>query len=143
MSNVRYLWLPSGATPPDLEVGPFRAVIVVEQVVDADWRGRVSEWLVARGCLYMMAWGRDCSAWDDSVDWANRDAVGSWDIPEERFVMTTWHEKEPLPEVFWFAANCAYHPTIELPVTLVVHVAVYPREDQMLALYGAAATMID
>jgi hypothetical protein len=143
VSSAQYLWLPSGAAPPDLPIGPFRAVIVIEEPVEPDWRNRVSEWLVKSGCLYMVAWGHECSAWDDSVDWANLDEFGFGEIPEERFVLTSWHEKETLAEAFWFAANCAFHSTVDLPITLIIHVSELPGEAEMLELYRKASTAVD
>ena len=62
--------LPDGPLP-DLKGSAFRTVVVVEAEVTSEWREKVSAWLVESGCLYMMAWGRDCSLWDDSVDYAN------------------------------------------------------------------------
>lgn len=60
--TFRYLHLPAGSSPPMLSGEPYKAVVVVEQDVENDWRNAVSDWLVESGCLYMMAWGRDCSA---------------------------------------------------------------------------------
>lgn len=123
MSLVSYLHLPAGQKPPDLETTePFRAVIVVEQAVDDEWRDAVSDWLVESCCLYMVAWGQDCAAWDDSVGWSSIAASGP-DTSDGRFVMTTWHADETLAEAFWFAANCAFHPTMALDQTLIIHVA--------------------
>lgn len=68
-----------------------------------------------------MAWGRECSSWDDSVDFANLEEFSYGEIPDDAFVMTTWHESEPLEEVFWFAKNSAFHPSIELDNTLILH----------------------
>lgn len=50
-----------------------------------------------------MAWGPDCSLWDDSIDLANIEKFKDRAIPDEQFVMTTWHEKETLQEVLRFA----------------------------------------
>ena len=55
----------------------------------------------------MMAWGMDCSAWDFSVDEAS---LGG-QIPNGDFVITTWHDNEPVEEAFWFAQFCAVHPS--------------------------------
>ena len=122
---------------PALKIIPFRVVVVVAEKVNEDWREQVSRWLVASGCLYMMAWGDECSRWDDSVDHANLEEFDYGDIPEERFVMTTWHERESLAEVFWFAEHCACHPTIEL-ATVILDIAATPRESELLALYTDA-----
>lgn len=136
--SVRYLHLPAGGTTPSSDPRPpFRAVIVVEQDVDADWRDRVSAWLVATGCLYMMAWGQDCDAWHDSVDWAYLSAWDFKDAPEDRSITTTWHDHETLAETFRFAQRCAFHPTIPLPDVLVLHVAPEARRDDLLSLWQA------
>lgn len=88
-----------------------------------DWRNEVAAWLVSKGCLYFIAWGIDCEAWHNSVDWAVLENFDFGDIPDERFVMTTWHDKEPLSEVLWFAGNAATHPDVELKTTLLLHIA--------------------
>lgn len=99
--TINYLQLQPGAEPPDISaLKPFRTVVVIEES-SSEWQSLVSAWLVKSGCLYMMAWGKDCSGWDDSDDFANLEEFDSGDGPEDKFVMTTWHENEPLKEVFW------------------------------------------
>jgi len=120
METVTYLHLPVGHTPPSLEgPRPFKAVLVIEQQVTSEWQSLVSDWLVQSGCLSMAAWGFDCSSWDDSVDYANLSAFNFGEIPEDAFVMTTWHADEPLREEpnvgdGWFATllgrNALYMP---------------------------------
>ena len=90
------------------------------------------------GCLYMVAWGANCSSWDDSVDWANIEAFDFKQIPEDRFVMTTWHEDQPLSEALWYAKHNAFHPTIELQHTLLIHVSARNGEQELLRAYGVA-----
>ena len=84
-------------------------MVILEGDYGADWQDEVSRWLVDSGCLYMMAWGPRCSSWDDSVDWANIGSFGDEEIPDAAFVMTTWHDDEPLDEVFWFAGILRSH----------------------------------
>ena len=36
------------------------------------------------------------------------------DIPDSKFVLTTWNEYELLQGTFWFAKQAAYHPTGKL-----------------------------
>lgn len=138
--DLSYIHLPAGAEPPQLDPahGPFRAVVVISQTVTDAWRSRVSDWLVASGCLYMMAWGPDCSRWDDAVDWANLEAFDYGDIPDRALVMTTWHENESLAETFWFAGHCAVHSDVELRRTIIVHVAPHDRQGQVLRAYREA-----
>jgi hypothetical protein len=86
----------------------------------------------------MMAWGKECSTWDNSVDYANIAEFNYGDIPEENFVMTTWHEDEPLKEVFWFAKHNAFHPVVELPNILILHISSYNKENELLLEYANA-----
>lgn len=137
--SVTCLHLAPGDVPPTLDgPSPFRAVFVVDQAVDADWRDRVCEWLVRAGCLYAVTWGEACEAWHDSIDWAHLEAWNFAEIPEDRCMTTTWHADEPLSEAFWFAAMCAYHPTVELERTLIVHVGPECREAALLQAYEDA-----
>lgn len=140
MDEVSYLHLPPGQTPPDLGINPFRAVVAIDAPVTDEWRDIISTWLVRSGCLYMMAWGLDCSSWDDSVDKANLAAFDySDDIPDDKFVMTTWHGNVPLSEAFWFAAYAAHHPDVELTRTLIVDISHGNRRRQLLAEYDQAS----
>jgi len=140
MENVTYLHLPSGQQPPLLkEAASFKVVVVIEQAVEAEWQSLVSDWLVESRCLYMMAWGIDCSSWDDSVDHANLSAFDFGEIPDDSFVMTTWHADEPLREAFWYAAHTACHPTVALDRTMIVDISAKARMTELLAAYQAAA----
>jgi hypothetical protein len=137
--GVDYLHLPEGRKPPEHEGGaPFRAIIVADQSVDAIWRSLVTGWLVRSGCLYALAWGTDCEAWHDDIDEALLVAFDFNDIPEDRHVMTTWHNDELLSEVFWFAGFCATHETVDLDQTLIVHIAPKERETEMRRAYAEA-----
>jgi hypothetical protein len=57
--------------------------------------------------------------------------------------MTTWHEKEPLIGVFWFARLCAHDPCDLIRHSLIVHVGTVDREREFLALYEQAETWDD
>lgn len=133
--SLSYLHLTEGQGPPVIGLGLFKAVIVADQDVAEDWRGSICDWLVGSGCLYAMAWGTGCGAWHDAVDIANLSAFGWGEIPEERHVMTTWHETEPLAETFWYAGFCAFHPTIPLAETLILHIGPEARRDDLLKAY--------
>ena len=62
--------------------GPYKAIVVLDEATSGEWRCRVSRWLVESGCLYMMAWGVECSDWDTSVDEANLEAHDYNDVPD-------------------------------------------------------------
>src|SRR5690242_18095729 len=125
--SVRYIHLRPEEPPPSLGPAPFRAIIVTEACSSEAWRERVTEWLVESGCLYAVTWGLDCEAWHDSVDAANLREFEYGDIPDDRFVMTTWHSNEPLSEAYWFAGQCAFHPAVELERTMIIHLSDEPR----------------
>jgi hypothetical protein len=137
--TVQYLQIQS--SPHHLPLGgrrPFRAVVIIDQSVASEWQEEVSSWLVRSGCLYMMAWGKDCSSWDDSVDLANLKDFNFEEIPDEKFVMTTWHNNEPLEEVFWFSKHSAFHPNIEMQDTLIIHISDQNNEQGLLTRYKNA-----
>lgn len=139
--KLDYLHLRPGDTPP-LAVGrPYRAVLIAEQDASQSWRDQVASWLVESGCLYFLAWGIDCEAWHDTVDWTVLEVFDFGDIPDERFIMTTWHDKEPLSEALWFAGHCASHPDIDLVETLIIHVAPGEQRVSALQLYSDSQIM--
>jgi hypothetical protein len=86
----------------------------------------------------MMAWGTKCSTWDDSVDIANLEQFDFGEIPDDSFVITTWHADEPLNEVFWFSKNNAFHPTVDLKRTVLLHIAEVDREAELIKSYADA-----
>ncbi|MBK8285098.1 MAG: hypothetical protein IPK97_09545 [Ahniella sp.] len=137
--TAAYLHLQPGATLPHISAPlPCRMVVVVDSEVSPEWQYNVSGWIARSGCLYMMAWGRECSSWDDSVDMANIEQFTFGEIPEDKFIMTTWHANDPLSEVFWYAKNNAFHPTVELKGTVLVHISAENRERELLVAYAEA-----
>lgn len=137
MSTI-YLHLKPEHDPPALEKVASRFVVVIEAQVSDEWRNALSGWIVNYGCLYMMAWGQNCSAWDDSVDWASLEKSDFEDVPAEQFVMTTSHEDEPLDEVFQFSKKFAHHPVVPLEQTVILHIATASREGEILRMYEIA-----
>ncbi len=136
---VKYLQLYPLSELPDISsFNPFRAVVIVEENVTADWQKQISHWLVNSGCLYMMAWGVMCITWDDSVDQANLEQFNHGDIPCEKFVITTWHENDPLKEVFWFSKHSAFHPEVEINNNLLLHISRQNNERYLLDKYAKA-----
>lgn len=133
--SLKYIHLAPGQSPPEIARRPFRAVVVAEAMVGKDWRNRISDWLIERGCLYFVAWGDCCREWEDSVDWAYLESIDYGEMADESFVMTTSHYDEPLSEAFWFAGFCAYHSDIELADTIILHVSVEARETEMMQTY--------
>lgn len=138
-NSATYLHLRPGEQPPDNFVQICsRMVVVIEAEVSPGWQTLVSDWIARSGCLYMMAWGKGCSSWDDSVDMANIEAFNFDEIPEDKFIMTTWHEDEPLAEVFWYAKHNAFHPSVELENTVLLHISAEGRARELLGAYAGA-----
>src|SRR5215213_4311350 len=120
MFDAVYVRVAPEGDMPDVAASPARVVVIAESAVSPFWQARVSTWLARSGCLYMMAWGENCSSWDDSVDVANLEEFNFGEIPDDRFIMTTWHTDEPLREVFWFSKHNATHPTVEIDRTVLL-----------------------
>lgn len=87
------------------------------------------------GSRYVVAWGQSCEDWHDSVDWANLKAFDCGNVPDKDFVMTTWHNDEPLSEAFWFAGFCAHHPDVELGETILLHISKQESSKRLQAEY--------
>jgi len=134
-----YLRLNPEAMPPEIGIPiPCRVVVIIEAEVSPEWQSLVSDWIVRSGCLYMIAWGPNCSSWDDSVDWANIDAFKYGGIPEDSAIMTTWHADEPLAEVLWYSKNLAFHPAVTLEHTILLHISAQDRAQELLEAYANA-----
>jgi len=120
------------------ELRPFKCLILVTEKVTGPWQRLVSEWLVASGCLYMMAWGVNCSSWDDIVDIANLENFDFGDIPDDKSVVTTWHSDEPLEDVIRFAKFSAHHPTVDLEELVVLDIGKSGRQEILQKLFDNA-----
>lgn len=86
----------------------------------------------------MMAWGVNCSSWDDALDWANIASCEPGPIPDDKFVVTTWHEDESLAEVFDFAKQNAHHQAVNLKATLLLHISNTAQQQTMLDTFVRA-----
>lgn len=121
---MEYIQITQSSILPDISnLKPFRCVVVVEDEVSDLRQKEICLWLVKSGCLYVMAWGKNGGSWDTSVDLANLELFDYNEIPDENFVSTTWHDDEPLSEVFWFSKRLAFHRDVELEHTVVLHIS--------------------
>lgn len=136
---LTYLQLPPGGEAPALEhLSPFLAIVLAEEEVTELWQAEISRWLVASGCRYLLAWGRDCEAWHDMVEDAALEAFDYEDVPEEHKVIATWHEDEDREEVFWFAKHRAAHPSHSFKATVILDISARNRKDEIEAEYADA-----
>ena len=137
--SVEYLHLVPGSTLPEYPAKlPSAVVVIIEADVTYEWRDEVSRWLVDNGCYYMMAWGQDCALWDDSVDYAILEDFNYDDIPEDRYVWTTWHDDESLEEVLWFAQHCVRHDVHEITNLIIMDISKNARRENILKQYSDA-----
>lgn len=135
--NVKYLQLSSGDALPVIDhLSPFMAIVLVEEDVEEMWQWEVCRWLVASGCRFMLAWGRDAAGWSEAVDDAASEAHDYEDVADELSVMTTAHDDDEMEEVFWYAKRRAVHRALTLGTTMIIHIADDSREEDVRALYG-------
>ena len=142
---AHYVRIAPGEKLPDVShLRPFKAIVVLKTDYSTDWQNEVSEWLVQSGCRYMMAWGPNCSTWDDSVDWADIEARGFED-DDRKFVMTTWHDDETLESVFWYSQFCANfsYDDVELTNALILHISNEDQKGELLELFYQSKTLAD
>lgn len=138
-TSLRYLHLkPDAALPAIDDPAPFKAILATEADVSQMWQWEVSRWLVSSGCRYLMAWGKECESWNESIEEASLEAFDYEDVPEDKSVMTTSHEDEELSEVFWFARHRAHHPAHDLRNVLILHVAESARKEEMEKMFEDA-----
>jgi hypothetical protein len=136
---LNYVQVQNESNLPEIGfLNPFKAIIIIEEKVSIAWQARTSRWLVDSGCLYMMAWGQNCSSWDDSVDVASIEKWDFGDIPDEKFVMTTWHEAEPLSEVFYFAKHLANHQIVKIENLLILHIGQIDKKAELTIMFQKA-----
>jgi hypothetical protein len=129
---LTYLQLPPGSELPTLDhLSPFLAIVLAEEEVTELWQAEVSRWLVASGCRYLLAWGKDCEAWHDMVDDAALEAFDYEDVPDEHKVIATWHEDEDREEVFWFAKHRAVHPSHSFKATVILDISSLSRKEEI------------
>ena len=143
--QLQYIHLTPDISPSvPISHRPFSAVVIISAQVTPEWRHEVSEWLVEEGCLSMMAWGMDCSLWDDSVDIANLEAHNWENIPFGQSVMTTWHEKEPLSDVFWNAHMSNFHPPeVSIDHLVILDIVEKARESTIRELYVKSCKKVE
>jgi hypothetical protein len=136
---LTYLQLPPGSELPALDhLAPFLAIVLAEEEVTELWQAEVSRWLVASGCRYLLAWGKECESWHDMVEDAALEAFDYDDVPEEHKVIATWHEDEEREEVFWFAKHRAAHPSHSFKATVILDIGAAGRKDQIEQEYADA-----
>lgn len=83
----------------------YACMVWASELTSISLKNDVSSALVASGCRYIVAGGLEGTIWDDAGDWAYLATEPNYDPPDETFVMTSWHDDEPMKEVLWFLLN--------------------------------------
>ena len=81
-------------------------------------RERIASDVVASRCQYALTYGNECQMWHDAIDMAGIDAGG----PESRFLMTTWHDDEPIEDVIdylWWNTSYDYFEAERLAIVQI------------------------
>ena len=74
-------------------------LVIADLAITDDERDAVSKEVVRQGCRYAVCTGHQCSRWDDSIDLVFLATSPDFSPPDDKFVMTTWHEGESLEGV--------------------------------------------
>ena len=83
---------------------PYVSIVVAcDPTITQEQQAEISAQLVATDCRHMLAWGINAISWDTSVDIAFINTDPDFNPPNDRHVMTTWHDHETIRDVVWFA----------------------------------------
>lgn len=136
---MEYVLLEAQGTLPDIgRFAPFKAVLAIEDEVDAARQVAICDWLVEMGCMYAMVCGEGCQGWADAVRAANLRQVDIEAMRADQFVMITQHPGERLRNVFWHARKHARHTHVDLQHTLVIHVGQQNRSIEYQSIFDKA-----
>jgi hypothetical protein len=103
----KQIWFHEFSRPYRLDA-PFPGELYVcilfanDETITEEEQAAVSEQLVRTGCRYAVCAGHECSSWDTSVDMAYLATDEHFNPPDETFVLTTWHERDPVEDVILF-----------------------------------------
>ena len=136
-----YLHVTAGTLPQFPKLLMRHSVLIIQEMeVSDEFRSEVSRLLAETNCVWMMAWGLGCSEWDDSVDWANIVKYTPGPIPEESFIVTTWHENETLKETMEFGIGLTDHMGETIETILVLDINATERCDSIEELFRSAGS---
>ncbi|MHB9027086.1 MAG: DUF7684 family protein [Armatimonadota bacterium] len=81
-------------------------LFINDSSLTAEEQNLLSEQIIAAGCRNAVCAGIDCESFHDAIDWTVLEA-NNYECTDDTFVMTTWHEDEPISEVIWYGLNSA------------------------------------
>jgi hypothetical protein len=93
---------PRDELPPPFGGEPYAALVWATRPTSDAQKQRIAHALIESGCGYVVCGGAQSEAWEEAAD----DAYLTQDlpdpVPDERFVMTSSHPREPPDEVVHF-----------------------------------------
>ena len=92
-------------------------LVIASPLVSVVQRNRILSDIVSSRCQYALTYGHDCEVWHDAIDWMGvGDGAGT-----ERFLMTTWHDDEPIEDVVDFLwSNTSYREFVSGKLAIVL-----------------------
>ncbi len=95
----------------DLPKHPYIAILAIyNNSITPDWQNQCADWIVnSKYCYQAMAWGYECSSWDDALDFSYLESCNYF-VNDDYDFMTTWHQNQKLEDVIEFAEFCVRFP---------------------------------
>lgn len=81
---------------------PHYVLLLCRGDVDLDWQWKVAKWIVHSSAMTAAAWGPNTTKWDDAIDWALILEQDEGRLDNARFILTTWHDDEPIEDTMEF-----------------------------------------
>jgi len=108
----------AGSLDPPFEDDYALLLVIASPRVSGEQRDRITSDIVRSRCRYALTFGHDCERWHDGID---ETCVGDG-TAGGRFLMTTWHDDEPIEEVvdfLWYNTACEDFEPERLAVVLI------------------------
>src|SRR5690606_3918338 len=83
---------------PPFEEDHALLLVIASPLVSVAKRDRIVSEILRSRCQYVLVSGHDCEVWHDAVD----KATSAESEYGGRFLMTTWHDEEPIEDVIDF-----------------------------------------
>ena len=92
-------------------------LVIASPVFTILQRDQIVSDIVNSRCQYALTFGHDCEVWHDVID----ESCVAFNASEERFLMTTWHDDEPIADVIDFLWwNTSYEEFVSDKLAIVL-----------------------
>lgn len=100
---LKEISISEGVLPPVYPIQvPHYVLLLCRGDVDPDWQCEVAKWIVHSTATTVAAWGPHTTKWDDAIDWALILEQHEGRLDPNRFVLTAWHDHEPIEDTLEF-----------------------------------------